>query len=77
MKLTDQSIIKFGRYKGRKLINVPPSYLLKLIENDIGEPKHFIYYQLADVQLYVKENLETIKLLEKWKSEPDLYKNKK
>jgi uncharacterized protein (DUF3820 family) len=30
----DLSIMPWGKYKGQTMINVPPSYLLWLLEND-------------------------------------------
>jgi len=42
----------FGKYKGEKLANVPPEYLLYIYEN-CG-----IYGGLAN---YIKENLDVIK----------------
>jgi len=50
--ITDESIMPIGKYKGQKLANVPPDYLLWLYIN--GN----IYGDLKD---YIKENLEVIK----------------
>ncbi len=51
-KMTDDSIITFGKYKGQKLANVPPEYLLWLYEN--GN----IY---SELKAYIADNLEVIK----------------
>lgn len=58
MKLTDDSIIGFGKYKGRKLINIPPSYLLWLI-NDVDDK--IVSGRSEDVKDYIKENINNIK----------------
>ena len=50
--MTDESIMPIGKYKGQKMANVPPEYLLWLYEN--GN----IYGGLKD---YIKENLDVIK----------------
>jgi len=57
---TDESLMPFGKYKGEKMANVPPEYLLWLYENSN------IYGELKQ---YIKENMDVIK------SEID-YKNK-
>lgn len=52
MKLTDSSLMPYGKYKGDKMINVPAFYLLWLFENNkCGK----------DVADYVKENLDVLK----------------
>ena len=51
-KMTDDSIITFGKYKGQKLANVPPEYLLWLYEN--GN----VY---GELKAYIADNLEVIK----------------
>jgi uncharacterized protein (DUF3820 family) len=51
-KLTDQSIMSFGKYKGHKLANVPAEYLI------------FIYneYSLqAPLKQYIADNLRGLK----------------
>jgi uncharacterized protein (DUF3820 family) len=50
--MTDESIMPIGKYKGEKMANVPPDYLLWLYEN--GN----IYGELRN---YIKENLDVIK----------------
>lgn len=50
--LTDQSIINFGQYKGRKLVNVPGTYLLWVYENVEGH---------GLLKKYIKDNLEILK----------------
>ena len=50
--MTDDSIITFGKYKGQKLANIPPEYLLWLYENSN------IY---GELKAYIADNLEVIK----------------
>lgn len=42
--MTDESIMPIGKYKGEKLANVPPEYLLWLLENGntYGELKQYL-----------------------------------
>ncbi|MBL7701498.1 MAG: DUF3820 family protein [Ferruginibacter sp.] len=42
--LTDDSIMKFGKYKGRKLIELPTGYLVGIYDRGIakGELKKYI-----------------------------------
>ncbi len=51
-KITDESIMTFGKYKGEKMANIPADYLLFLYENSK------VY---GDIKEYIKENLEVIK----------------
>ena len=44
--------MSFGRYKGEKMANVPPEYLLWIFENNKCS---------AEVAKYIAENLEVIK----------------
>jgi uncharacterized protein (DUF3820 family) len=50
--MKDESTMPIGKYKGEKLANVPPDYLLWLYEN--GN----IYGELKE---YIKDNLDVIK----------------
>ena len=50
--MTDDSLMPIGKYKGEKMANVPPEYLLWLYEN--GN----IYGELKQ---YIKNNIEVIK----------------
>jgi uncharacterized protein (DUF3820 family) len=59
-KIDDNSIMPFGKYKGEKMANVPPDYLIWLYENG----KCY-----GDIKQYIAENMEVLK------SEID-YKNK-
>lgn len=50
--LTDESIMPFGKYKGKTLANVPDDYLLWLLrENKCS----------GEVLQYIKENYDAIK----------------
>lgn len=59
-KIDDNSTMPFGKYKGEKMANVPPDYLIWLYENG----KCY-----GDIKDYIAENMEVLK------SEID-YKNK-
>jgi len=50
--MTDESIMPIGKYKGEKMANIPPDYLLWLYEN--GN----IY---GELKRYIKDNLDVIK----------------
>lgn len=50
--MNDESLMPFGKYKGEKMANVPPDYLLWLYENG----KCF-----SDIKKYIKDNLDAIK----------------
>jgi len=52
MILDDDSIINFGPYKGRKLINIPAEYLLGIYNNKISD---------KDLLEYIKDNLDVLK----------------
>jgi len=50
--MDDNSIMPYGKYKGKKMANVPPEYLLWLYENDKCQNY---------VKNYIIENLDVIK----------------
>lgn len=50
--MNDESVIPFGKYKGEKMANVPPDYLIWLYEN--GK----CYGELKD---YIKDNMDVLK----------------
>lgn len=50
--MNDESIMPFGKYKGEKLANVPPDYLLWLFDNG----KCY-----GEVRQYIEDNLEVLK----------------
>lgn len=52
MKISDESLMPFGKHKGEKMANVPADYLLWLYENSK------VY---GEVKEYIKDNLEVIK----------------
>jgi uncharacterized protein (DUF3820 family) len=52
MKMTDNSLMPYGKYKGEKMANVPPDYLIWLFENNKCSP---------EVAKYIAENLDVIK----------------
>lgn len=51
--LTDESIMPFGMFKGEKMANVPPHYLLWLFENNRCS---------GDVKQYIEDNMDVIKI---------------
>lgn len=52
-KLTDGSIMPFGKFKGYLMENVPASYLIWLFENNKCT---------KEVAVYISENIETLRL---------------
>jgi len=52
-KLTDESIMTFGKHKGTKLANVPPDYLLWLY----NEGKLF-----ENLKVYIEENKHVLEM---------------
>ena len=50
-KLTDQTIMSFGKYKGHKLANVPPDYLLWIYDN---------YSLKPELKAYIDENRQCL-----------------
>jgi len=50
--MTDESIMPFGKYKGQKMANVPPDYLLFIYDNG---------RLFGGVAEYIKENLDVLK----------------
>lgn len=52
-KLTDNSIMPFGKYQGHTMANVPASYLIWIFENNKCT---------KEVAIYISENLENLKL---------------
>lgn len=52
-KLTDESIMAFGKYKGQKLANLPASYLLWLYDQGVSN---------VDLRNYIKDNLRALQI---------------
>jgi len=52
-KLTDESIMPFGKYKGDRMEYVPASYLIWLYENNKCS---------AAVKEYIEDNMDVLKL---------------
>lgn len=50
--MTDESIMPFGKHKGKKMADVPADYLLWLYENDKCR---------GEVKAYIEDNLQVIK----------------
>jgi len=50
--MNDESLMPFGKYKGEKMANVPPDYLIWLYENDKCG---------GDVKKYIFDNLDVLK----------------
>ena len=51
MKLTDDSPMPWGKYKGEKMANVPAAYLLWLYDSNQCS---------KDVKVYIKENYDVL-----------------
>lgn len=49
--MTDQSLMPWGKHQGEKMANVPPSYLLWLLDNDKCG---------GDVKKYIQENKDNL-----------------
>lgn len=56
--MTDDSIMPFGKYKGKKLIDVPAYYLLWCCEQEWcrGNLKEYIEYNKSELELEAKTN---------------------
>ena len=52
MKMTDNSLMPYGKHKGQKMANVPPDYLIWLFENNKCTP---------EVAKYIAKNLDVLK----------------
>ena len=50
-KLTDESPMPYGKYKGRPMEDVPADYLIWLVDNQRASP---------EVMSYVEENREVL-----------------
>lgn len=53
MKLTDKSLMPYGKYKGVEMANVPADYLLWLYDNEKCS---------NEVKDYIVENLEILRM---------------
>ena len=53
--MTDESIMPFGKHKGKRMADVPASYLHYLWTNGMSEEK-------GDVANYIRENLDALKM---------------
>lgn len=49
--MNDESLMPWGKHKGEKMANVPPSYLLWLLDNDKCG---------GEVKKYIEENKEAL-----------------
>jgi uncharacterized protein (DUF3820 family) len=50
--MIDNSLMPYGKYKGQKMANIPPDYLIWLFENNKCTP---------EVAKYIAENLDVLK----------------
>jgi uncharacterized protein (DUF3820 family) len=50
--LTDQSIMSFGKHKGKKLIEIPDEYFVWLYDNGL---------QAGDLKMYIEDSVPAIK----------------
>lgn len=60
MKLTDESLMPFGKHKGEKMANVPASYLLWLYD-EYTMPNPRIGFIHREVLAYIEENLDVLR----------------
>lgn len=51
-RLSDRSLMPFGKYKGVKMVNVPSDYLLWLYDKGLED---------GDVKTYIEENMDVLK----------------
>ena len=51
--MKDETLMPFGKHKGKKLANVPANYLLWLFDQDWIKP---------DMKLYINENMDALKI---------------
>ena len=60
MALTDESIMPFGKHKGKEMANVPASYLLWIYDEwTLTNPRFGFVHQ--EVKAYIEENLDVLK----------------
>lgn len=57
-KITDTSLMPWGKHKGVKMANIPPDYLLWLLDNDkcSGQVKEYIIANKSFLELESKTN---------------------
>lgn len=55
--MDDNSLMPWGKHKGKKLIDVPASYLLWLYENKLNFLKNE-----KDLELYIEDNMQVLEL---------------
>lgn len=60
MKLTDESLIPFGKHKGEKMANVPASYLLWLYDEYTMPNPRFGFIHRGVLE-YIEENLDVLR----------------
>ena len=56
--MTDSSVMPWGKHKGEKMANIPPEYLLWLLENDkcSGEVKKYIQENKSTLVAEIKQS---------------------
>lgn len=60
MALTDESIMPFGKHKGKEMANVPASYLLWIYDEwTLPNPRFGFVHK--EVKAYIEENLDVLK----------------
>ena len=59
--MNDESLMPFGKYKGEKMANVPPDYLIWLYDNNkcYGQLKDYIFdnMDVLKSEIYLKNKL--------------------
>ena len=62
MKFTDESVMPFGKHKGKKMANVPAQYLLWIWENTNRGINNAFYRINRNVFDYIEQNLKDLKI---------------
>lgn len=60
MALTDESIMPFGKHKGKEMANVPASYLLWIYDEwTLPNPRFGFVHQ--EVKAYIEKNMDVLR----------------
>ena len=60
--INDESIIKFGKYRGKRLEDVPDSYLIWFwnMNSETYKNKKFMHAHQRELMAYIEDNLDSI-----------------
>lgn len=59
--ITDKDLMPFGKHKGKKIADVPPSYLLWLYDQDLEEGGIKDYIERVGVETLELEKLDEVR----------------